>query len=53
MIYYSENETKDTNPDAYFMRQALNEAQKAAQRDEVPVGAVVVCNGHIIACRIS
>ena len=49
MIYYSENETKDTNPDAYFMRQALNEAQKAAQRDEVPVGAVVVCNGHIIA----
>ena len=47
--YYSESETKDTNPDAYFMRQALIEAQKAAERDEVPVGAVVVCQGRIIA----
>lgn len=47
--YYSENETKDSNPDIYFMRQALHEAQKAAQRDEVPVGAVVVCQGRIIA----
>ena len=35
--------------DAYFMKQALVEAQKAAQRDEVPVGAVVVCQGRIIA----
>ena len=35
--YYSESETKDVNPDAYFMRQALIEAQKAAERDEVPV----------------
>ena len=47
--YYSENETKDSKPDIYFMRQALQEAQKAAQRDEVPVGAVVVCQGRIIA----
>ena len=47
--YDSENETKDSNPDIYFMRQALLEAQKAAQRDEVPVGAVVVCQGRIIA----
>jgi tRNA(adenine34) deaminase len=47
--YYSENVTKDSNPDIYFMRQALLEAQKAAQRDEVPVGAVVVCQGRIIA----
>ena len=47
--YYSESETKDVNPDAYFMRQALIEAQKAAERDEVPVGAVVVCQGRIIA----
>ena len=35
--------------DTYFMKQALLEAQKAADRDEVPVGAVVVCNGRIIA----
>lgn len=47
--YYSESKTKDVNPDAYFMRQALIEAQKAAERDEVPVGAVVVCQGRIIA----
>lgn len=35
--------------DEYFMRQALNEAQKALERDEVPVGAVIVCNQKIIA----
>lgn len=49
MIYYSENDTKDTSPDVYFMRQALLEAQKAGERDEVPIGAVVVCQGRIIA----
>ena len=47
--YYSEENSKDTNPDLYFMKQALVEAQKAAARDEVPVGAVVVCQGRIIA----
>ncbi len=35
--------------DTYYMNQALLEAQKAADRGEVPVGAVVVCNGQIIA----
>ncbi len=35
--------------DKYYMRQALIEAQKAAERDEVPVGAVVVCRDRIIA----
>lgn len=48
ITYYSENK-QDLNPDLYFMKQALVEAQKAAQRDEVPVGAVVVCQGRIIA----
>lgn len=33
----------------YFMHQALLEAQKAFEHDEVPVGAVVVCQGRIIA----
>ena len=47
--YYSEDNSKDSNPDVYFMRQALQEAQKAAARDEVPVGAVIVCQGRIIA----
>lgn len=35
--------------DEYFMRQALAEAQKAYDKDEIPVGAVVVCQGRIIA----
>jgi tRNA(adenine34) deaminase len=33
----------------YFMREALKEAQKAFDADEVPVGAVVVANNKIIA----
>ena len=32
-----------------FMKAALKEAQKAADHDEVPVGAVVVCQNKIIA----
>ncbi len=35
--------------DAYYMRMAIKEAMAAAGEDEVPVGAVVVCNGKIIA----
>ena len=34
--------------DEQFMRQALAEARQALQRDEVPIGAVVVCAGRII-----
>jgi len=35
--------------DEFYMKQALIEAQKAAERDEVPVGAVIVSNGQIIS----
>jgi tRNA(adenine34) deaminase len=35
--------------DEYFMKQALAEAQKALEEGEVPVGAVIVCEGRIIA----
>ncbi|MBO5380472.1 MAG: nucleoside deaminase [Bacteroides sp.] len=35
--------------DNYFMKQALLEAEKAFERGEVPVGAVVVCKERIIA----
>lgn len=35
--------------DNYYMKQALAEAQKAYAEDEVPIGAVIVCNGRIIA----
>jgi len=35
--------------DIFFMRQALAEARKAADRDEIPVGAVVVAGNRIVA----
>ena len=35
--------------DTYFMKQALQEAHKAFDRGEVPVGVVVVANQRIIA----
>lgn len=34
--------------DEFFMRQALNEARKALEADEVPIGAVVVNRGKIV-----
>jgi tRNA(adenine34) deaminase len=37
------------NSDEHFMRAALEEAKKAFDKQEVPVGAVVVCNDMIIA----
>lgn len=35
--------------DEKYMMQALQEAEKAFEQDEVPVGAVIVCNDRIIA----
>ena len=35
--------------DEYFMRIALNEATTAFERDEIPVGAIIVTNNKIIA----
>jgi len=35
--------------DAQYMQEALKEAQKALEEDEVPVGAVIVYQGKIIA----
>ncbi|MDE5821422.1 MAG: nucleoside deaminase [Paramuribaculum sp.] len=34
--------------DERFMRIALDEANKAAEIDEVPIGAVIVCDGRVI-----
>src|SRR6267142_2192517 len=39
----------ETSSDEYFMREALRMAQKAYDANEVPVGAVVVHEGRIIA----
>lgn len=35
--------------DEYFMQMALREAQRAFDEEEIPIGAVVVQNGKIIA----
>lgn len=35
--------------DEYYMRKALEQARLAFDKDEVPVGAVVVCRDRIIA----
>lgn len=35
--------------DQFYMTEALKEAQKAFDSDEVPVGAVIVYNGRVIA----
>ncbi len=39
----------DEQRDERFMREALAEARMASEEGEVPIGAVVVCNGRIIA----
>lgn len=35
--------------DEYYMRIALNEAKEALEKDEIPIGAIVVANDRIIA----
>jgi len=35
--------------DEHFMKQALKEAEQAAEEGEIPIGAIVVCENKIIA----
>lgn len=35
--------------DTYFMKQAFAEAKKAYQAEEIPVGAIIVCDNQVIA----
>jgi tRNA(adenine34) deaminase len=35
--------------DSYFMKRALQEAEQAFEKNEVPIGAVIVMNNQIIA----
>ena len=35
--------------DEFFMREALKEAIRARDKDEIPIGAVIICNNSIIA----
>ncbi|NOZ46178.1 MAG: nucleoside deaminase [Chlorobi bacterium] len=39
----------DLFSDEYFMKQALIEAKKAFEKDEIPVGAVIVFKNRIVA----
>lgn len=47
-MFFSFDGESAVNSDEYFMDEALKEAQKAFDADEVPIGAVVVCKGRII-----
>jgi tRNA(adenine34) deaminase len=40
---------KTPSPDERFMRMALREAERGAREDEVPVGAVIVRDGRLLA----
>ena len=45
-----ENKYIDPLPeDLRYMKEALKEAKRALDKDEVPIGAVIVCQGTIIA----
>ncbi len=48
MRYISFTDDPIIAPDDFFMNEALKEARKALEEDEVPIGAVIVCNGKII-----
>ena len=43
------NDNTILSEDILFMRMALDEARRASERGEVPVGAVIVANGQVIA----
>jgi tRNA(adenine34) deaminase len=47
MDFILENYNKFTNE--FYMNEALKEAVKAFDNDEVPIGAVIVCNNKIIS----
>lgn len=48
MRYYSFTDEPSIAPDEFFMNEAIKEAKLALSLDEVPIGAVIVCNGRII-----
>jgi tRNA(adenine34) deaminase len=49
MSFYNFAEDKDPQAEhEYFMRLALQEAEKAFKLGEIPVGAVVVCRGRVV-----
>jgi len=49
MKYINFEDITDTVSDEFFMKEALNEAHKAYEAEEVPIGAIIVHDGRIIA----
>jgi len=47
-FYNFEENVNPQQEDEHFMRLALNEAKKAYDVQEIPIGAVVVCKGKVI-----
>jgi tRNA(adenine34) deaminase len=47
-FYNFSEETDPAAEDEHYMRLALQEAQKAYDAEEIPIGALVVCKGKII-----
>ncbi|RYG22109.1 MAG: nucleoside deaminase [Chitinophagaceae bacterium] len=49
MSYYNFEEGKNlAEEDNHFMQLALNEARKALELQEIPIGAIVVSNGKVV-----
>ena len=42
----------EQDQDIYFMQLAIEEAQKAEEIQEVPIGAVIVLDGEVISALI-
>ncbi|WP_343530666.1 nucleoside deaminase [Pedobacter sp.] len=47
-FYNFEENTNPQQEDEHFMRLALNEAKKAYDAQEIPIGAIIVCKGKVI-----
>lgn len=49
MSYYNFSDPDDKiQEDEHYMRMALQEAQKAYDSEEIPIGAIIVCKGRIV-----
>ena len=48
-IQLENEQTAQRRTDEFYMRMALQEAQKASDEGEIPVGAVIVANNRVLA----
>lgn len=46
---FAEKKTLNEDPHIYFMKKALEYACLAKETDDVPIGAIVVCDGEIVS----